>query len=155
MHVTWRDIARAAKPGWDNQRPDGVEAGLESTSYYEPPTVTWAYAANAALVWIDAETGQIDIEKYVEVHDAGLLVNPGLADGQVKGGLVQGLGGGLLEELAYDDQGQLLTGSLADHPFPTASDVPADRGHPHGNPFTAQRIRCQKASGEGGATGRW
>ncbi len=124
MHVTWRDIARAAKPGWDNQRPDGVEAGLESTSYYEPPTVTWAYAANVALVWIDPETGQIDIEKYVEVHDAGLLVNPSLADGQVKGGLVQGLGGGLLEELAYDDQGQLLTGSLADYLLPTASDVP-------------------------------
>jgi len=124
MHVTWRDIARAAKPGWDNQRPDGIEAGLESTSYYEPPTVTWAYAANAALVWIDPETGQLDIEKYVEVHDAGVLVNPGLADGQVKGGLVQGLGGGLLEELAYDDQGQLLTGSFADYLLPTASDVP-------------------------------
>ena len=124
MHVTWRDIARAAKPGWDNQRPDGVEAGLESTSYYEPPTVTWAYAANAALVWVDPETGQLEIEKYVEVHDAGVLVNPGLADGQVKGGLVQGLGGGLLEELAYDDKGQLLTGSFADYLLPTASDVP-------------------------------
>ncbi|MEE2995913.1 MAG: xanthine dehydrogenase family protein molybdopterin-binding subunit [Pseudomonadota bacterium] len=124
MHVTWRDIARAAKPGWDNQRPDGVEAGLETTSYYEPPTVTWAYAANAALVWIDPDTGQLKIEKYVEVHDAGVLVNPGLADGQVKGGLVQGLGGGLLEELAYDDQGQLLTGSFADYLLPTASDVP-------------------------------
>ena len=124
MHITWREIARAAKPGWDNKRPEGVAAGLESTSYYEPPTVTWAYAANAAVVEVDPETGQVKIEKYVEVHDAGVLVNPGLADGQVKGGLVQGLGGGLLEELAYDDQGQLLTGSLMDYLLPSASDVP-------------------------------
>ena len=124
MHVTYRDIARAGKPGWDNQLPKGVSAGLESTSYYEPPTVTWAYAANAAIVEIDPETGQFDIEKYVEVHDAGVLVNPGLADGQVKGGLVQGLGGGMLEELAYDEQGQLLTGSLMDYLLPSASDVP-------------------------------
>ena len=124
MHVTWREIACAAKPGWDNQRPIGVDAGLEATSYYEPPTVTWAYAANAALVWIDTDTGKLEIEKYVEVHDAGVLVNPSLADGQVKGGLVQGLGGALLEELAYDEQGQLLTGSFADYLMPTASDVP-------------------------------
>ena len=124
MHVSYRDIATAAKPGWGHQRPDGVAAGLESTSYYEPPTVTWSYAANASLVEVDPETGQINIEKYVEVHDAGVLVNPMLADGQVKGGLVQGLGGALLEELAYDDQGQLLTGSLMDYLIPTASDVP-------------------------------
>jgi carbon-monoxide dehydrogenase large subunit len=124
LHVSYGDIASAAKPGWDNQRPDGVDAGLEATSYYEPPTVTWAYAANAAVVEIDPETGQIQIEKYIEVHDAGVLVNPGLADGQVKGGLVQGLGGGLLEELAYDEHGQLLTGSLMDYLLPSASDVP-------------------------------
>ena len=150
MHVTWRDIARAAKPGWDNQRPEGVEAGLESTSYYEPPTVTWSYAANAALVWIDPETGRLDIEKYVEVHDAGVLVNPGLADGQVKGGLVQGLGGGLLEELAYDDQGQLLTGSLMDYLLPSASDVPpiAVIHHETPSPLNAFGV---KGLGEGGA----
>ena len=124
LHVSYRDIARAGKPGWDSQRPDGMDAGFESTSYYEPPTVTWAYAANAALIWVDPETGRLEIEKYVEVHDAGVLVNPGLADGQVKGGLVQGLGGGLLEELAYDEHGQLLTGSLMDYLLPSASDVP-------------------------------
>lgn len=124
LHVSYRDIARAAKPGWDNRRPEGVEAGLEAAAYYEPPTVTWAYAANAAIVEVDPETGQYKIERYVEVHDAGVLINPGLADGQVKGGLVQGLGGGMLEELVYDSDCQLLTGSLADYLLPTASDVP-------------------------------
>jgi carbon-monoxide dehydrogenase large subunit len=124
MSMTLREVARAAAPGWSNQRPEGVEAGLEGTAYYEPPTVTWAYAANAAIVEIDADTGQVKIERYVEVHDAGTLINPGMADGQVKGGLVQGLGGALFEELAYDDQGQLLTGSFMDYLLPTASDVP-------------------------------
>ena len=124
MSMTLREVARAAAPGWANQRPEGVEAGLEGTAYYEPPTVTWAYAANAAIVEIDTDTGQVTIERYVEVHDAGTLINPGMADGQVKGGLVQGLGGALFEELAYDDQGQLLTGSFMDYLLPTASDVP-------------------------------
>ncbi len=124
MSMTLREVARAAAPGWANQRPEGVEAGLEGTAYYEPPTVTWAYAANAAIVEIDTDTGQVEIERYVEVHDAGTLINPGMADGQVKGGLVQGLGGALFEELAYDEQGQLLTGSFMDYLLPTASDVP-------------------------------
>lgn len=124
MSMTLKEVARAAQPGWIHQRPEGIEAGLEGTAYYEPPTVTWAYAANAAIVEIDDETGQVLIERYVEVHDAGTLINPGMADGQVKGGLVQGLGGALFEHLTYDDQGQLLTGSFADYLLPTASDVP-------------------------------
>tara|TARA_R110000868_G_scaffold104557_6_gene287960 strand:+ start:11153 stop:13540 length:2388 start_codon:yes stop_codon:yes gene_type:complete len=124
LHRTYREIAKAAKPGWDHQRPEGTEAGLEAVSYYEPPTVTWAYASGAAIVEIDPETGRVTIERLVEVHDAGVLVNPAMADGQVKGGLVQGLGGGLFEELAYDDFGQLTTGSLMDYLLPTASDVP-------------------------------
>jgi len=150
MHVTYLDIARAAKPGWDNQRPAGVSPGLESTSYYEPPTVTWAYAANAAIVLVDPETGQIEIERYVEVHDAGVLVNPALADGQVKGGLVQGIGGGLLEELAYDDQGQLITGSLMDYLLPSASDVPPITVIHHETPSPLNAFGV-KGLGEGGA----
>ena len=124
LHKTYREIAKAAKPGWDHNRPDGVEAGLEAVSYYEPPTVTWAYASGAAIVEIDPATGRVTIERLVEVHDAGVLVNPAMADGQVKGGLVQGLGGALFEELAYDEYGQLTTGSLMDYLLPSASDVP-------------------------------
>ncbi len=150
LHLTYRDISRAAKPGWGNQRPEGIEAGLEGTSYYEPPTVTWAYAANAALVEVDPETGCFAIERYVEVHDAGVLINPGLADGQVKGGLVQGLGGGLLEELVYDNDGQLLTGSLADYLLPTASDVPPLTVIHQQTPTPLNALGA-KGLGEGGA----
>lgn len=124
LHVAYREIALAARPGWGHGRPGGVEAGLEATHYYEPPTVTWAYAANAAIVEVEPGTGRVVVERYVEVHDAGVLINPAIADGQVKGGLVQGLGGALLEEIAYDGDGQLLTGTLADYLLPTASDVP-------------------------------
>lgn len=124
MSMTLKEVARAAQPGWMHQRPEGVEAGLEGTAYYEPPTVTWSYAANAALVEVDADTGQVRIERYVEVHDAGTLINPGMADGQVKGGLVQGLGGALFEQMVYDEEGQLLVGSFMDYLLPTASDVP-------------------------------
>ncbi|MDE0384562.1 MAG: xanthine dehydrogenase family protein molybdopterin-binding subunit [Defluviicoccus sp.] len=124
MSVTLREIAAAAAPGWLSRRPEGSEAGLEATSYYEPPTVTWAYASNAAIVEIEPDTGRVRIERYVEVHDAGRLVNPGLADGQVKGGLVQGLGGALYESIEYDDHGQLLTGSFADYLLPTAAETP-------------------------------
>ncbi|RJF69224.1 xanthine dehydrogenase family protein molybdopterin-binding subunit [Rhodopseudomonas palustris] len=117
-------IAKAAMPGWDNRRPDGVSAGLEETAYFEPPTVTWAYATHAAIVEVDAELGRVEIEKYVIVHDCGVVVNPMLVDGQIQGGAVQGLGGALLEELSYDSEGQLLVGSFMDYLVPGASDVP-------------------------------
>ncbi len=150
LHVSFRDIARAAKPGWDTKRPPGIEAGLEATSYYEPPTVTWAYAANAAILEVDPETGCFKIERYVEVHDAGVLVNPAIADGQVKGGLVQGLGGGMLEELAYDDDCQLMTGSLMDYLLPTASDVPPITVVHQESPSPLNPLGV-KGLGEGGA----
>lgn len=150
LHAGYREIARAARPGWDHGRPDGVEAGLEATHYHEPPTVTWAYAANAAVVEIDTETGEIRIERYVEVHDAGVLVNPALADGQVKGGLVQGLGGAMLEELAYDGDGQLLTASLMDYLLPTASDVPPITVIHQETPSPLNALGV-KGLGEGGA----
>jgi carbon-monoxide dehydrogenase large subunit len=124
MKLSLKQIAQAAKPGWDNQRPPGVEAGLEANAYYEPPTVTWSYATNAAIVEVEPDTGRIRIEKYVAVHDAGNLINPMIVEGQVRGGLVQGIGGGLLEEIAYDENGQLLTGSFMDYLLPTADDVP-------------------------------
>ena len=67
-------------------RPTGVDAGLEETYYYEPPTVTWTYAAHLAIVDVDIETGRITIEKYVVAHDCGVAVNPMLVEGQIIGG---------------------------------------------------------------------
>jgi aerobic carbon-monoxide dehydrogenase large subunit len=123
--VSLAELARAARPGWDHRRPEGIDAGLEETLYFEPPTVTWAYATHAAIVEVDIETGRIKIERYVVAHDCGVLVNPMLAEGQIAGGAVQGIGGALAEAIVYDTQGQLLSGSFMDYAMPLAGDVPA------------------------------
>jgi aerobic carbon-monoxide dehydrogenase large subunit len=122
--VTFVEVSRAARPGWDHVRPEGVEAGLEATHYYEPPTVTWGSGIHAAIVEVDIESGRIVIEKYVVAHDCGVTVNPLLAEAQVVGGTAQGLGGALLEEIVFDRDGNQLTTSLADYLLPTALDVP-------------------------------
>lgn len=119
------EVARAGRPGWDNGRPPDVEAGMEATVYYEPPTVTWSYAVHAAVVEVDPDIGAVRIDDYAIAHDCGVVVNPLLAEGQIIGGAVQGLGGALLEEFVYDAHGQLLSGTLADYLMPTASDVPS------------------------------
>lgn len=124
MSMTLKEVAQAARPGWDHGRPPNMAPGLETTAYFEPPTVTWSYAVHAAIVEVEQSTGLPLIRNYAVVHDAGVLVNPELAEGQVLGGVVQGLGGALLEEIVFDEQAQLLTGSLADYLIPTASDVP-------------------------------
>ncbi|MBM3486890.1 MAG: xanthine dehydrogenase family protein [Alphaproteobacteria bacterium] len=124
LKVTLKEIWWASRPGWDHKRPPDMEAGLEANHYYEPPTVTWSYATNAAIVELDPDTGRVTVEKFVAVHDAGILVNPLLADGQVRGGLVQGIGAALYEEIAYDENGQILMGTLADYLLPTADDTP-------------------------------
>ena len=97
-------MAQAARPGWDNARPPGVDAGLEETYYWQPPTVTWSYAVHAAIVEVDRDTGRVSIEDYAVAHDCGVVVNPMLVEGQIMGGAVQGLGGILCEAIAYDSE---------------------------------------------------
>lgn len=123
--VSLAQLAQAARPGWDHRRPAGISAGLEETHYFEPPTVTWAYAAHAAIVEVDMETFRVKIERYVVAHDCGVLVNPMLAEGQIVGGVVQGIGGALAEAIAYDEHGQLLSGTFMDYAMPIASELPA------------------------------
>ncbi|HET9490094.1 MAG TPA: xanthine dehydrogenase family protein molybdopterin-binding subunit [Methylomirabilota bacterium] len=98
--------------------------GLWDTKFYALPTVTWASGVHVAVVEVDPETGRVTILKYVMVHDCGRQLHPVIVDGQVLGGFVQGLGVPLGERIVYDDQGQLLTGSLMDYPIPRADDVP-------------------------------
>ncbi len=143
-------IAQAARPGWDHGRPQGVEAGLEETYYFEPSTVTWTNATHVAIVAVDVETGGVTIQDYAIAHDCGVVVNPMLVEGQITGGAVQGLGGALLEEFAYDADGQLLTGSFADYLLPTASDVPTMRVIHHQSPSPLNPLGV-KGVGEGGA----
>jgi len=121
--LSFADLSRNAR-GWDRVRTDGIEPGLEETYYYEPPTVTWSYATHVAVVEVDVEIGRISIERYAVAHDCGTVVNPLLADGQIVGGVAQGIGGALMEELKYDSEGQLLTGSFMDYSMPRATDMP-------------------------------
>jgi aerobic carbon-monoxide dehydrogenase large subunit len=74
--VSFARVAHAARPGWDHARPQGIDAGLEETYYWEPPTVTWSYAAHAAIVEVDREVGSVKIDKYAIAHDCGVVVNP-------------------------------------------------------------------------------
>lgn len=150
MSMTLKEVAQAVRPGWDHRRPPHIAPGLETTAYFEPPTVTWSYAVHAAIVEVDRATGLPLIRKYVVVHDAGVLVNPELAEGQVLGGVVQGLGGALLEEVVFDGQAQLLTGSLADYLVPTASDVPPIEILHRQSPSPLNSLGV-KGLGEGGA----
>jgi carbon-monoxide dehydrogenase large subunit len=148
--VSFARLAQAARPGWDHGRPPGIAAGLEETYYWEPPTVTWSYAVHVATVEVDRETGRVMIEKYVVAHDCGVVVNPMLVEGQVMGGTAQGLGGILGEAIAYDANGQLLSGSLMDYALPTAIDIPAMQVIHQHSPSPLNPLGV-KGVGEGGA----
>jgi carbon-monoxide dehydrogenase large subunit len=150
MELTLAAIAQAARPGWDHRRPEGVDAGLEESFYFEPPTVTWSNATHLALVEVDIDSGRIEIERYVVAHDCGVVINPMLVEGQIVGGSVQGLGGALLEEFTYDEEGQLLSGSLMDYALPRASDSPNMQllHHESRSPLNPLGV---KGVGEGGA----
>jgi carbon-monoxide dehydrogenase large subunit len=148
--MTFAEVARAARPGWDSGRPADVDAGLEATYYWEPPTVTWSYACHAAIVEVDVALGKVAVIDYAIAHDCGVVVNPLLAEGQIIGGAVQGMGGALLEEFHYDAEGQLMTGSFMDYLLPTASDVPRIRVTHVETPSPLNPLGV-KGLGEGGA----
>jgi carbon-monoxide dehydrogenase large subunit len=151
-HLSLARIARAAMPGWENVRPPGVDAGLEETFYWQPPTVTWTYGVHAAIVEVDPGTGRVRIDDYAVAHDCGVVVNPMLVEGQVTGGTAQGIGGALLESMTYDAAGQLLTASFMDYAMPVAADIPPVRQvHMHTrSPLNPIGV---KGVGEGGAVG--
>jgi aerobic carbon-monoxide dehydrogenase large subunit len=117
--VTFRELARAAVPG-----PPGMEPGLHAEHFFEAPKMTYPYGCHAAMVEVDAETGQVRILRYAIAYDIGKAVNPMIVDGQLVGALAQGLGGALYEELVYDDQAQLLTSTFMDYLVPTAMEMP-------------------------------
>ncbi len=104
--------------------PRGMEPGLEATRFFEPSNFTFPFGTHVCVVEIDEETGEPRITKYVAVDDCGNVINPLLVEGQIHGGLVQGIGQALHEEVVYDENGQLLTGSLMDYAIPRAHDFP-------------------------------
>jgi carbon-monoxide dehydrogenase large subunit len=104
--------------------PDGLEPNLEAHVSYDPPNFSWPFGTHMCVVEVDIETGAIDVLQYVAVDDCGNQVNPMIVDGQVHGGVIQGLAQALFEEAVYDDEGNLLTSTLAEYLVPAASDVP-------------------------------
>jgi carbon-monoxide dehydrogenase large subunit len=104
--------------------PAGIEPGLEETSFYDPSNFTFPNSAHICQVEIDAETGHIQIQKYVAVDDVGNVINPMIVEGQILGGVAQGVGQALWEHGIYDENGQLITGSFMDYAMPRAHDFP-------------------------------
>jgi carbon-monoxide dehydrogenase large subunit len=119
---TIQDVALMANVAWN--MPPGMEAGLEATSFYDPPNFVYPFGAHLAVVEVDPQTGRVDLRKYVAVDDCGPQINPVIVEGQVHGGVVQGIGQALWEGAVYDDEGQLLTGSLQDYAIPRAEELP-------------------------------
>jgi carbon-monoxide dehydrogenase large subunit len=105
--------------------PDGMEPGLEETNFYDPENFVWPFGAHAAIVDVDVETGKVDLVRYVCVDDCGRAINPLLIDGQVHGGIAQGVAQALYEQVVYDADGQLVTGTFVDYALPTAAELPS------------------------------
>jgi aerobic carbon-monoxide dehydrogenase large subunit len=105
-------------------KPGVAPPDFEASAYHHVPTVTYASAVHVAQVEVDPGTGYVRLLRYVVAHDCGKVINPTIVEGQVHGGVAQGVGGALFEEMAYDAEGQLLTGTLMDYLVPSATDLP-------------------------------
>ena len=122
--VTFAEVARQAHHD-PHTLPDGVEPGLDSTRrYMAPEPGTFSYSVHGVQVEVDIESGEIELLRYVVIEDCGTVVNPTIVEGQVHGGIAQGIGGALYEHLAYDDSGQLTTTSFMDYVVPSAVEIP-------------------------------
>jgi aerobic carbon-monoxide dehydrogenase large subunit len=128
-----------------------IDPGISETATYDPPG-TFSNACHAGIVEVDPETGRVTVEKFVVVEDAGRLVNPTIVDGQIAGGVVQGIGNALLEEIVYDEAGNNLTATLADFLPPTSREIPPIELL-HLETLTDATITRAKGLGEGGAIG--
>jgi carbon-monoxide dehydrogenase large subunit len=144
-------VARMAHLG--HVLPDGMEPGLDETLFYDPTGMGAPSGVHMAYVEVDPDTGMVEILDYVAVDDAGTIINPLLARGQIHGGVVQGIGQALYEEARYDpDSGQLLTGSLLDYPVPHADSLPQIRSQFQQTPSPTNPLGV-KGIGESGAIG--
>lgn len=104
--------------------PEGMEAGLDELSFYDPDNFVWPFGAHACVVDVDVETGAVEIVRWIAVDDCGPAINPRLIEGQVHGGAAHAIGQALYEQIAYDENGQLVTGTFVDYALPTAAEVP-------------------------------
>jgi carbon-monoxide dehydrogenase large subunit len=148
--VTWANVARTSYV--PRQLPAGMEPGFSETAAFTPPAVTFPNGTHVCEVEIDPDTGTIAIPRYTVVDDVGRMVNPMLVKGQIHGGIVQGLGQALYENLAYDGTGQLLSGTFMDYAMPRADDMPAFDVGAHEVPTQVNPLGA-KGVGEAGTVG--
>jgi aerobic carbon-monoxide dehydrogenase large subunit len=149
MSISLGELAGKANPTRGAVKP-GTEPGLEATSYFGPERGATASGIHAMIVEVNPETLQIHIQKYLVVHDCGRVINPLILDGQIHGGVAQGIGNAFYERLAYDENGQLLNGTFMDYHLPTSLDVPRiETGH--GVTLSPLNPLGVKGAGEAGA----
>jgi aerobic carbon-monoxide dehydrogenase large subunit len=118
-------LAEVAGAAYLNNVPEGMEPGLEETSFYDPENFVFPFGAHACVVDVDPETGKVKVVRYVAVDDCGNPINPLLIEGQVHGGVVHAIGQALYERIHYDQDGQLVTGTFVDYSLPTAAELPS------------------------------
>ncbi|MCU0492268.1 MAG: molybdopterin-dependent oxidoreductase [Chloroflexaceae bacterium] len=139
--VAW---ARVVKRAYSDKLPDDISPGLEETDFFKPPELIYPFGAHVAVVEVDTDTGDVRIRNYYSVDDCGPRISPMLVNGQVHGGLAQGIAQALLEEVVYDENGQLLSGSLMDYAIPRADLFP---------PFTTDKTETPTPLNPLGAKG--
>jgi carbon-monoxide dehydrogenase large subunit len=146
-------IARLARESYNQTHKfkGEIEPGVNESGTYDPAG-TFSNACHVAIVEVDIDTGHVRLEKFLAAEDAGRIINPMIADGQVHGGIAQGIGNALFEEIVYDDSGGILTANLADYMPPTSSEIPQIELH-HLETLTSASILQAKGVGEGGAIG--
>ncbi|HSG44781.1 MAG TPA: xanthine dehydrogenase family protein molybdopterin-binding subunit [Anaerolineales bacterium] len=149
MSISLGELANMANPMRGAVKP-GAEPGLEATNYFGPERGATASGIHAMIVEVDPETMQIHIQKYLVAHDCGKVINPLLLDGQIHGGVAQGIGNAFYERLAYDENGQLLNGTFMDYHLPTSLDVPRIETS-HAETLSPLNPMGVKGAGEAGA----
>ena len=150
LGIEVRQLARAAYHQ-SHRFPAIAETGLAAVATYDPYG-TFSNACHIAIVAVDIATGQVEIERFVVVEDAGRLINPMIVEGQIHGGVAQGIANALYEKVVYDDGGNILTGSLADYLVPTMAEIPVLEIH-HLETLTDASVTGAKGVGEGGTIG--
>ncbi|GED17372.1 xanthine dehydrogenase family protein molybdopterin-binding subunit [Aneurinibacillus migulanus] len=119
---TFQEIARSANMAWN--LPEGMEPALEAQSFFDPSNFVYPFGAHICVVEVDSNTGQIELKRYIAVDDVGRVINPMIAEGQVHGGLAQGIGQALWEGAVYGENGQLVSGTFMDYTMPKADFFP-------------------------------
>ncbi|MBO0682963.1 MAG: molybdopterin-dependent oxidoreductase, partial [Candidatus Dormibacteraeota bacterium] len=119
-----KNMSEVAMAAYGAGLPEGMEIGLEAVAYFDPPNLVWPFGAHICMVEVDPETGNVELRKYTAVDDCGNVINPMIVEGQLHGGITQGIAQALFEEVVYDEDGSLKTGTFLDYSMPSINEIP-------------------------------